>query len=67
MISENCEITPLKLLKHHTCAPSVTNENFTFFSSFIFVSVNLAIKSKEVKCYEKWLKYWVKSECYCPF
>ena len=59
MISENFEITCLKWLKHHTCAPikpSVTSENFIFFSSLIFVSGNLALKSKEVKCYQKWLK-----------
>ena len=52
MISENLEITCLKWLKHHTCAPikpSVTSENFIFFSSLIFVSGNLALKSKEVK------------------
>ena len=58
MISENVEITCLKWLKNYTCAPikpSVTNENFIFFSSFIFVFVNLALKSKEVKCYHKWL------------
>ena len=53
-----------------TCAPikpSVTSENFVFFSSLIFVSGNLALKSKEVKCYQKWLKNGVKSEFYCPF
>ena len=33
---------------------------------FIFVFVNLAFKSKEVKCYQKWLKNGVKSEFYCP-
>ena len=70
MISENFEITCLKWLKHHTCAlikPSVTSENFIFFSSLIFVSGNL--KSKEVKCYQKWLKmvkHEVKSEIYSP-
>ena len=38
------------------------------------MSGNLALKSKEVKCYQKWLKMvkkWlkngVKSEFYCPF
>ena len=70
MISENFEITCLKWLKHHACAPikpSVTSENFIFFSSLIFVSGNLALKSKEVKCYQKWLKNGVKSEFYCPF
>ena len=44
MISENFEITCLKWLKHHTCAlikPSVTSENFIFFSSLIFESGNL--------------------------
>ena len=59
MISENFEITSLKWLKHETFAPikpSVTSENFIFFSSLIFVSINLALKSKEVKCYQKWLK-----------
>ena len=59
MISENFEITCLKWLKYHTCAPikpCVTSENFIFFSSLIFVSVNLSLKSKEVKCYQKWLK-----------
>ena len=52
MISENFGITCLKWLKQHTCAPiksSVTSENFIFFSSLIFVSGNLALKSKEVK------------------
>ena len=52
MISKNLEITCLKWLKHHTGAPikpSVTSENFIFFSSLIFVSGNLALKSKEVK------------------
>ena len=52
MISENFEITCLKWLKHHICAPikpSVTSENLIFFSSLIFVSGNLALKSKEVK------------------
>ena len=38
-----------------------------FFSSLIFVLVNLALKSKEMKCYQKWLKNGVKSELYCPF
>ena len=36
----------------------------------MFVSGNLALKSKEVKCYQKWLKMvknGVKSEFYCPF
>ena len=59
MISENFEITCLKWVKHHTCElikPSVTSENFIFFSYLIFVSGNLALKSKEVKCYQKWLK-----------
>ena len=58
MISENFEITCLKWLKH-TCAPIkpiVTSENFIFSPSLIFVSGNLALKSKEVKCYQKWLK-----------
>ena len=67
MISENLEITCLKWLKHHTCAlikPSVTSEIFIFFSTLIFVSGNLALKSKEVKCYQKWLKNGVKSEFY---
>ena len=71
MISENFEITCLKWLKHHTCAPikpSVTSENFIFFSSLkFFVSGNLVLKSKEVKCYQKLLKNGVKSEFYCPF
>ena len=52
MSSENLKITCLKWLKHHTCAPikpSVTSENFICFSSLIFVSGNLALKSKEVK------------------
>ena len=47
MISENFEITCLKWLKHHTCAPikpSVTSENSIFFSSLIFVSANLVLK-----------------------
>ena len=59
VISEKFEITCLKWLKHRTCAlikPSVTSENFIFFSSLDFVSVNLALKSKEVKCYQKWLE-----------
>ena len=58
------------MAKNHTCTPvmpSVTNENFIFFSSIIFVSVNHALKSKEVKCYQKWLKNGVKSEFYCTF
>ena len=38
-----------------------------FFSSLIFVSVNLALKFKEVKCYQKWLKNGVKSEFYYRF
>ena len=38
-----------------------------FFSSLIFVSGNLALKSREVKCYQKWLKNGVKSEFYWPF
>ena len=70
IILENFEITCLKWLKNHTCAPvkpSVTNENSFFFSSFIFVFVNLALKSKEVKCDQIWLKNGVKSEFYCPF
>ena len=37
------------------------------FFSHLFVSCNLAHKSKEVKCYQKWLKNGVKSEFYCPF
>ena len=52
MISEKFEISCLKWLKHRTCAPitpSVASENFMFFSSLIFVSGNLALKSKEVK------------------
>ena len=49
MISENLEITALKWLKHRTCAPIKPSENFIFFSSLIFVSGNLALKSKEVK------------------
>ena len=63
MISENFEITRLKWLKQHTCAPikpSVTRENFIFFLIFNFVSGNLALKSKEVKCYQKWLKMFKK-------
>ena len=59
MISENFEITCLKWLKiSHSCTskPSATNENSFFLSSFNFVFVNLALKSKEVKCYQKWLK-----------
>ena len=71
MISENFEITCLKWLKHHTCAPIkpsvVTSENFISFSSLIFVSVNLVLKSKVVKCYQKWLKNEVKSEFYSLF
>ena len=70
MISENFEITCLKWLKHHTCAlikPSVTSENLIFFSSLIFVSGNLAVKSKEVKCYQKWLNNGVKSEFLLSF
>ena len=70
MISENFEITYLKWLKNHKRAPvksSVTNENSFSFPSFIFVFVNLDLKSKEVKCYQKWLKDGVKSEFYCPF
>ena len=65
MVWENFEITCLKWLKHHTCAlikPNVTSEHFIFFSSLIFVSGNLALKSKEVKCYQKWLKM-VKKWC----
>ena len=34
--------------------PSVTIENFVFFSSLM--SVNLTLTSKDVKCYQKWLK-----------
>ena len=59
VISENFEITCLKRLKNHTCTPvkqSVTNENFIFFSA-----------SKEVKCYQNWLKNGVELEFYCPF
>ena len=57
MIAENFEITCLKLRKSHmrTSKASVTNENFIFFSSFIFVFVNLGFKSTEMKCYQKWL------------
>ena len=62
MISEYFEITCLKWLKHHTCAPIKPSENFIFFSSLIFVSVSLTLTSKEVKCYQKWLKNGVKSE-----
>ena len=36
-----------------------------FFSSLM--SVNLAVTSKDMKCYQKWLKNGVKSEFYCPF
>ena len=36
-----------------------------YFSSLM--SVNLALTSKDVKCYQKWLKNGVKSEFYCPF
>ena len=69
MISENFEITCLKWLKHHTCTPvkpSVTSVTSDFFLIFNFC-VNIALKSKEVKCYQKWLKNGVKSEFYCPF
>ena len=44
MISEN-----LEMAKTSHIMPSVTSENFIFFSSLIFVSGNLALKSKEVK------------------
>ena len=50
MILVNFEITFLKWLKHHTCAPVkpyVTNENFIFFSSFIFVSVTSLLNPKK--------------------
>ena len=44
LISENFEITCRKWLKLHMCAlikPSVTSENFIFFSSLIFMSGKL--------------------------
>ena len=40
------------------------NENFIFFSSLM--SVNLALTSKDVKCYQKWLKMGLNQN-YCPF
>ena len=46
MILESFEITCLKWLKNHTCAP-------------IKPSANLILKSNEVKCYQKWLKMWL--------
>ena len=70
MISEHFEITCLKWLKNHTAhqlSQVLQMKISFFFSSFIFVFVNLVLKSKEMKCYHKWLKNGVKSEFYCPF
>ena len=54
MISENFEITWLKWLKNmtHTHQLSQVLQMKIFFSSFIFAFVNLALTSKEVKCYQ---------------
>ena len=70
MVWENFEITCLKWLKHHTCAlikPSVTSENFSFFSSLIFVSGNLCSQIQRSEMLPKMVKNGVKSEFYSPF
>ena len=72
MTRNRCELSAMiaeisKMAESTNAKPSVINKNFIFCSSFIFVSVKLALKSKVVKCYQKWLNNEVKSAFYCPF